>query len=157
MSRSGQRATSLTRRGGKWRTQRRVGGEVRRGCWPGERLSGGVETAPEIDKVVEEAPIRCSSKAGDPGWRQRRRPRASDRGRRALPRTPHRSCVRRHSRVNLWPGIPLISHENLDMCEGVFRRRRLGAAMAAARVAPPGPVLAHGLEDYSEQLCQQHE
>jgi hypothetical protein len=34
---------------------------VRRGCWPGERLSGGVETAPEIDKVVEEAPIRADS------------------------------------------------------------------------------------------------
>jgi hypothetical protein len=33
---------------------------VRRGCWPGERLSGGVETAPEIDKVVEEAPIRAA-------------------------------------------------------------------------------------------------
>jgi hypothetical protein len=61
MPRSRQRATSLARRGGKRRTQRRDGGEVCGGCWPGEHPGDGVESASEINEVVEEAPIRADS------------------------------------------------------------------------------------------------
>jgi hypothetical protein len=56
-----QRVTSLARRGGKRRTRRRVGGEVRGGCWPGECPGGGVESAQEIGEVREEALIRADS------------------------------------------------------------------------------------------------
>jgi hypothetical protein len=62
MPRSGQRATSLTQRQNVKELEARTVDVVDR---PGVRGGGG-KLALEIDEALEESPIQCGFKAGDP-------------------------------------------------------------------------------------------